>query len=198
MGHGHGGWAGDMIARSSAAFESPFGHAHGHEAAPGELAVPVEHGGFAPASLAAHADAHAGSFLGRDPHAVMYYVSGVVGFIGIAIAFVLHYAGRTSAAHSKADALVPMLGPIATWARNKWYVDELYNYTIRVPLLVISHIFHLIDKVLVDGLVNAAGWAPMGVGSAIRPRHGCILHGFAVAMAGGICVLLVIVLLTVR
>jgi len=198
MGHGHGGWAGDMIARSSAAYESPFGQAHGHEAAPGELAVPVAHGGYSPASLAAAKDTHAGTFMGRDPHEVMYYVSGVVGFMGIAIAFFLHYAGRTVAAHSNADALTPALGPIATWARNKWYVDELYNYTIRIPLLVLSHIFHLIDKVLVDGLVNVAGWAPRGVGSAIRPSQGGMLHGYAVAMAGGICVLLVIVLLAVR
>ena len=197
VGHGHGGWAGAMVEKSSAAYESPYVAAHGAEGQAPHGDAGAEHA-YAPASLVAVKDAHAGTFMGRNPHEVMYYVSGVVGFVGIAIAFVLHYLGRTTAAHSKADALVPALGPLASWARHKWYVDELYNYTIRVPLLVLAHIFHLIDKVLVDGLVNAAGWAPRGVGSAIRPSQSGVLHGYAVAMAGGICVLLVIVLLTMK
>jgi NADH-quinone oxidoreductase subunit L len=136
-----------------------------------------------------------GTFFGQDPHAVMYYVSAVVGLIGIAIAWWLHLAGRTSAATSRADSLLPMLGPIPRWAQNKWYVDEFYNFVIRTPLLVLAHIFHLIDKILVDGLVNLFGALPRALGSSLRPTQSGQLHGYAVAMAGGIGFLILIVLI---
>ncbi len=161
----HGGWAAGMIHHSSAALPE----AHGEEA-------------------------H-GTFLGMNPHAVMYYVSGLVGFVGIGAALFLHYIGRTTAAHSRADALAIRLGPIAVAAQHKWYVDEIYDFLIRRPLWVISHIFHLIDKLLVDGLVDLTGWVPRLLGKTIRPAQSGVLHGYAIGMAGGLTVILLIVLL---
>ena len=187
----HGGWVGGMIDRSSAAFASPF--AHDANIGAGHAAVGAGSDGVG----GIHAgDAHvAGTFFGFDPHAVMYYVSGVVGIAGIAVAYVLHLAGRTTAATSRADRLLPMLGPIARAAQRKWYVDEFYDFVVRRPLLVIAHLFHLVDQFLVDGLVNLAGWMPRGVGRLIRPSQSGELHGYAAGMAGGIAVLLIIVLL---
>lgn len=170
----HGGWVATMVHHSSAVM--PEVHT-AHEAAE-----------------AGHAH---GSFLGMDPHKVMYYVSGIIGAVGIVIAFFLHYLGRTTAATSRADALVPALGPIARAAQRKWYVDEIYDFTIRTPLWVLSHIFHLIDKLLVDGLVDLAGWLPRQAGRTVRPAQSGILHGYALGMAGGVAVLLLIVLLVV-
>jgi NADH-quinone oxidoreductase subunit L len=207
----HGGWAAGMVQSSSASFHTPFGHHDaGHGAAPakagGEHAdhadhashAAADHAPFTPAHLQAAKGSdgealHAGSFFGQNPHEIMYYVSGVVGAVGIAVAFLLHFAGRTTAATSKADALV--INPITRWAQNKWYVDELYDAIIRKPLLVLSHIFHFIDKLLVDGLVNLFGALPRWIGSAIRPSQSGQLHGYAMGMAGGLTLLLVIVLL---
>ncbi len=171
--NGEHGWVGEMLHHSSAAYESPYWHAAG----------------------AAHPAAHAGTFLGFDPHAAMYYVSAVVGLVGIFFAWRLHYAGRTRAAESKADVLVPMLGPIPRWAQNKWYVDELYDFLFVRPLWVISHILHLIDKLLVDGIVNGFGWLPRVIGNTLRPSQSGALHGYALGMAGGVAVLLLIVVL---
>jgi len=140
--------------------------------------------------------AHHASFLGLgSPHEVMYYVSAVVGAIGIAIAFVLHYAGRTTAATSKADALVPALGPIATAAQHKWYVDEIHDFLIVKPLWVFAQIFKLIDSLLVDGLVDLFGALPRAIGRTLRPSQSGELHGYAVAMAGGIAFILLIILM---
>jgi NADH-quinone oxidoreductase subunit L len=142
----------------------------------------------------------AGSFLGQDPHGkvagvgLMYWVSGIVGAIGIAIAFVLHFAGRTSAAKSKADDLLPMLGPIPSWAQHKWYVDEFYDFLIKRPVLVLAHVFHVIDALLVDGLVNLVGAIPKFIGRALRPSQSGRLHEYAAGMAGGLAVVLLIVL----
>jgi NADH-quinone oxidoreductase subunit L len=200
---GHGGAVATMVEHSTTAFTTPFhsgdhaapvaadSHAHGP--------APFEPAPFA-AMKASGAEVHAGSFLGQDPHGkvagigLMYWVSGVVGFVGIGIAFVLHFAGRTSAAKSKADGLVPMLGPIASWAQHKWYVDELYDFLIKRPTLVMAHVFHVIDALLVDGLVNLVGAVPKFIGRSLRPSQSGKLQDYASGMAGGLAVVLLIVL----
>ena len=189
---GHGGWVAQMIDHSTAAWEAPA-----HHAADGHAATP------AGAAHAAHA-AETGTFLGMDAHAVMYYVSAIFGIGGILIAAYLHgprgaaglfIGDRERAATSRADRFVPALGPIPRWAQNKWYVDEFYDFLIRTPLWVVANIFHLIDKLLVDGLVNLFGWLPRGIGATLRPAQSGRLHGYAVAMAGGIGFLILIVLI---
>jgi len=201
--HIEGGIVPEMVMQSSAAYESPYAHheAHagegdgGHEGADG-------HGppSYVPTAIAlGDPNAHAGTFMGWNPHAVMFYVSGAVGFIGIFIAYVLHYMGRTTAATSKADALIPYLGPIPSWAQHKWYVDEFYNLAIRVPLLVVAHACHLFDKLIVDGLVRMFGAIPRWIGNTIRPTQSGELHGYAAGMAAGVALLLFIVfILTLR
>jgi NADH-quinone oxidoreductase subunit L len=140
-----------------------------------------------------------GTFLGQDPHGgIMYWVSGGVGLLGILVAFLLHYKGRTTAATSKADDLLPAFGPVAVAAQNKWYVDEFYDFLIRRPLLFLAHIFHTIDQLLVDGLVNLAGYLPRGTGKVLRPSQSGELHGYAMGMAGGLAVLLIIILWVAR
>jgi NADH-quinone oxidoreductase subunit L len=192
---GHAGGVAELVGRSTAAFATPYGH---HEAGHDAAAHPApthEIPSFAPMPLARHgAGAHAGTFFGQDPHQAMYYVSGVVGLLGIAVAFVLHYAGRRTAAVARADALLPAFGPVARWAQGKWYVDEFYDFLIRRPLRVLAHVFHTIDRFLVDGLVNLAGILPRTLGNVIRPSQSGELHGYAAGMAGGVAVLLAIVL----
>lgn len=189
MDKAHHGWVGGMVHRSSAEFASPFAHhdpAHGTEA-------DGEHGH---ATAEAHVAA-AGRFLGMDPHKAMYYVSAIVGLIGIAAAWWLHLAGRTSAATSRADALLPLLGPVPRWAQNKWYVDEFYDFIIRTPLWVLANVCHMIDRLLVDGLVNGVGLLPQLLARGLRPSQNGRLHGYAAGMAGGLAVVLLIVFLVV-
>ncbi|MCC6251779.1 MAG: NADH-quinone oxidoreductase subunit L [Bacteroidia bacterium] len=50
--------------------------------------------------------------------------------------------------------------PIAKLISHKYYVDELYNYIIVVPLRWVGQIFHsLVDTQIIDGLVNFTGKA---------------------------------------
>ena len=167
----HGGWVGGLMHHSSANFHSP-------------------HEGF--------------NFLGITNHSAMYVISAVVGLVGILIAAYLHgpkgawglfIGNRTKALVSRADALIPYLGPVVKWARNKWYVDEIYDALIRTPLWVLSNLFHVIDKLLVDGLVNLCGLLPRKLAEAVRPSQSGMLQGYAVGMAGGLAVILLIVLI---
>jgi NADH-quinone oxidoreductase subunit L len=131
----------------------------------------------------------------HSAHRLAMIMSIVVGLSGIAIAWWLHLAGRTSAAVSRADKLLPALGPIPKWAQHKWYVDELYHFLFYIPLRVIAHLCYLLDKLLVDGLVNAFGWAPRAAGKTLRPTQNGVLHAYALRMVQGIAILLLIVLL---
>ena len=138
--------------------------------------------------------AHA-EFFGFDAHAAMKVVSGIVALTGILIAFYLHYLGRTTAKSARADKLLPVFGALARGAQHKWYVDEIYHFLVVRPLWVFSHVLALLDKVLVDGLVNTVGWVPKALGKTARPLQSGMLHDYALRMAGGLAVLLLIVLL---
>jgi len=188
----HGGWVAGMVEHSSAQW--PVAEAHAAAA----------HGGEAAAGHAAAEHAEHGTFLGMDPHEVMYFVSAIVGLIGILIAARLHgpkgawglgLGNRTIAAESRADALLPKMGSLPRWAQNKWFVDEFYEALVRKPLWVLAHIFHTIDKLLVDGTVNLFGMLPRAMGTVLRPTQSGQLHGYAVAMAGGVGFLILIVVL---
>ena len=144
------------------------------------------------------------SFLGMDAHTGAMYASIVVAIVGVLIAAFLHgpkgieslfLGNRTTAAKSRADALLPLFGPLARGAQHKWYVDEIYDWVFVKPLYVLSHIFHLIDKLLVDGLVNAFGWFPRGIGLAARRQQSGVLHDYALRMAMGVALVVVIAVL---
>jgi NADH-quinone oxidoreductase subunit L len=176
-------WVPGLIEHSSAALALASAHA-------GD----VGGAGGAGHAAAGHGAEH-GTFLGFDPHKVMYYVSAAIGFAGIAVAFLLHKAGRTTAARSKADDLLPLLGPIPGWAQNKWYVDEFYNAVVRLPLLAAAHVFHLIDKLVIDGLVDAVGGAPRAAGWSLRPTQSGVLNAYAVGMAAGLGLVALLVMI---
>ncbi len=131
--------------------------------------------------------------VGGDPHKMMYYISGVIGVIGIALAWFLHLFGRTNAAECKMDPIARMFGPIPKLAENKWYVDEIYWAILVTPLRIGSHILHWIDKLFVDGIVNVFGFLPRLLAWILRPSQSGVLQGYAVSMAGGIALLLLTV-----
>jgi NADH-quinone oxidoreductase subunit L len=140
-----------------------------------------------------HAE-HAKVF-GFDAHTAMQFISGIVAVLGILVAAWLHWIGRTTAATSRADALLPMLGPIPSLAQHKWYIDEIYDFLIVTPLWWLSHILHLIDKLLIDGIVNLAGMLPRLTGSLVRKQQTGVLHDYAVSMAAGITLVILVVVL---
>ena len=153
------------------------------------------------AGLDAGADLEPGGILGGlDPHKVMYYVSAVFGVVGIAAAFFFHAPGigRTNAHQTRLDPIARAIRPISTWAERKWLVDEFYHFIIVRPLRLISVIFASIDKLLIDGLVEGFGKLPRVLASAIRPSQSGVLHAYALRMAGGVAIVLFLVVVLTR
>ena len=211
----HHGWVGGLLHESTAHYQSGFTHhppaAEHALIANDSVVLPATHGAPAHARVPLHGEEahdaavpHVGSFLGMDAHKVMYYVSALVGLIGIAFAAYLHapaaawnlgFGSRTRAAVSRADGWKRALGPIGRWAEHKWYVDEFYDLVLRLPLRVIAHIFHTFDKLMIDGaLVDGAGLLPRVLGRTLRPTQSGVLHGYATGMAAGIGIIVLIVL----
>jgi NADH-quinone oxidoreductase subunit L len=170
---GDHGWVSGMVHDSSAHVEAA--HAHESEHAHGSMAL-----------------------FGLDPHKAMYFISAAIGLVGIAVAYLLHLRGRTSAAASPgADGFKAMMGKVQVWAEHKWYVDEFYDLIIRRPLMLMAQIFRYVDMLLVDGLVNVAGWLPSALGGRLRRGQTGVLQSYAGSMAGGLALFVVIVLLIV-
>lgn len=178
-------YAGTMIYQSSAAYYSPYDkHAFGAE-------YIAEPGSGPRGEIKKYQEM---PVVGGDPHKMMYYVSGVIGVVGIGLAWWFHLAGRKTAAECRMDKVARLFGPIPRWAENKWYVDEFYHAVFRMPLVIVSHLSHWFDKLVIDGLVNLFGLLPRLLGSLIRPSQSGALQGYAAAMVGGVVVLLLVVL----
>ena len=128
-----------------------------------------------------------GSILGMDPHKAMYYISAIVGMIGIGFALYFHLL-RRSAADTLRNRLLASRTTrwLPTAMENKWYVDEIYIATIRTPLWIIGKAFVLIDRYLVDGLVvNGTASLPRVIAKWFSPLHNGAIQCYAVSMIGG-------------
>jgi len=122
---------------------------------------------------------------------VSLIVGGAISIAGIALAFFLHLQNR-----SLADRLARALGPVTTLVENKFYMDEIYQACIVEPLRMLGRVLYNIDRFLVDGLVNLAGFLPQVPGYSLKltVQRG-YLQGYATAMLFGIMVILVIIFL---
>jgi len=52
---------------------------------------------------------------------------------------------------------IPPLKMLHTWAKNKFYFDELYDVFVVAITKAVAGVFSLFDKYIVDGMVNFAG-----------------------------------------
>ncbi|MHB8864781.1 MAG: NADH-quinone oxidoreductase subunit L [Pirellulaceae bacterium] len=74
---------------------------------------------------------------------------------------------------------------------GKFFLDEVYNVLIVVPLRGVARVCAVLDDALVDGMVNAAGRAPLLLGSVLRSMQTGLVQFYALGMVVGGLVLLV-------
>jgi len=159
----------------------------------------VEHSSAAGGVPAAHHDAgggehahHALSFTGiEDVHTATSVVASAAGILGILVAVFFHLMNR-EAADKLRQALLS--NGLTRWLplllENKWYVDEIYHAVFRFPAWVLGHVFHFIDKQLIDGfVVNGGARIPLELGRVFQPLYNGALQGYAFTMAGGIALI---------
>jgi NADH-quinone oxidoreductase subunit L len=129
---------------------------------------------------------------GIDPHTMMYFVSGTVGVVGFLVAFYFHFWRRKQADSLRIWLLSRLwIGWLPRAMERKWYVDEFYNATIRLPLWIVAQASYVVDRLLVDGvLVNGTARLAKFAGEIFRPLYNGKLQGYASTMAGGIALIL--------
>ncbi|MBC8523055.1 NADH-quinone oxidoreductase subunit L [PVC group bacterium] len=153
-----------------------------------------------PGAVAIHSDlgervSH-GSILGMDPHKAMYYISGVVGTIGLGFAFFFHLLRRSAADTLRSKLLANKVTRwLPTAMENKWYVDEFYIAVIRTPLWILGKLFSLIDRGIIDGLlVNGIAGLPRSIAKWFSPLHNGAVQSYAVSMIGGAALVILLML----
>ena len=159
----HGGWVAEMVNDSPGKHGLPgVSHSQGEEA-------------------------HHGSILGMDPHKAMYYISGIVGFIGIGIAFFFHLRNREAADKLRSKLLASRATRwLPTAMEHKWYVDEVYIALIRSPLWITGKVFALFDKYIIDMLiVNGTAAMPRIIAKWFASLANGSVQSYGVSMAGG-------------
>jgi len=137
-----------------------------------------------------------GSILGMDPHKAMYYISAVVGLIGLGLAFFFHLARRKAADALRSRLLASNATRwLPTAMENKWYVDEFYIAVIRTPLWILGKLFALIDRGIIDGLlVNGIAAMPRSIAKWFSPLHNGAVQSYAVSMVGSAAIVILLMM----
>jgi NADH-quinone oxidoreductase subunit L len=166
----HPRWSEMMVAESSAA---------------GGVAVHGDHGG-----------GHAETGFWSNPHSWMPWIASLTTLVGIAIALYFHLLRRTAADSLKAVLLGnPVTGWLPRAMENKWYVDEFYHAVLRAPLWILGHVLSFLDKYLLDfGIIDGLGRLPRGIATLFRPLTNGVLQSYAVSMAGGVGLVILLVI----
>ena len=140
--------------------------------------------------LNAHAFGQEGQGESIGPKFLLMLLSGGIAVAGIFVAYVLHLKDR-----ARASALANSMWPIASILDHKYWVDEIYQRLIVKNLRTLGKLFaFVIDRFIVDGLVNLAGMIPQagGVFLKLTVQRG-YLQGYAAAMLFGIAIILFVI-----
>jgi NADH-quinone oxidoreductase subunit L len=101
-----------------------------------------------------------------EGHSLMPLATSVTVALGGLFIGWMFYAGQRQ---SKNDPL-QRLGPVYSTLKNKYYIDELYNFVFIRPVVWVADVFSSIwvDKVVIDGIVEGVGRAALGLGHGFR------------------------------
>ena len=138
----------------------------------------------------AHGEAHHTTLLGVDAHLFMLILSSVLALAGIGLAAVFYWLNR-----SLADATASRFPGVVRWLQNKYYVDEAYDGLFVVPLRRMGGLFYVVDSMIISNLVRLVAWVPSLVGRGVRPAQSGRLQGYGLAMALGVAVFAVLILM---
>jgi len=80
-------------------------------------------------------------------------LSFAVVLVGIGLAWVIY-----SKKMIESKRIYNAFRPISKLFENKWFVDEIYNFFIVKPLIMLTRVLFAFDMYIVDGVVNLVGW----------------------------------------
>ncbi len=127
---------------------------------------------------------------GLAMHIDVAALSTVVAAAGIGLAAFM-YLGKRTEAETLAELTSTRRG---LWgyqlSLNKFYFDEIYQVLFVLPLRGVAALSYLVDRYVIDALVNLCGWVPRAVGGLLRSLQTGMVQFYALAMVLGMLVLL--------
>jgi len=126
-----------------------------------------------------------------------YLILASIVFAGLGIWGAYLYFRMTDWAKLPAlSRLIRRLQIVNDWSLKKWFVDELYQYTIVEPGKVLAQISLIFDQVVVDGIVNGTAGLFAFVGDRIRRFQTGIVREYALGILLGAVSVVIIVFIT--
>jgi NADH-quinone oxidoreductase subunit L len=101
----------------------------------------------------------------HGPNYVLMLTSLAVALAGGLAGFLLYPRGQFKLAHLSRS---PVLMALYAASRRKFYFDEIYWRLFVIPFLHVSRFSWLIDRSLIDGIVNLAGWLTVRLAAVYR------------------------------
>ena len=83
-------------------------------------------------------------------------------------------------------------------SQNKFFLDELYQWFLVLPLRKLADFTYAVDRVVVDGLVNLVGRLPGGLGALTRRWQTGVVPFYGLSMALGTLLIFLLSILFVR
>jgi len=114
-------------------------------------------------------------------------LSNVVGLLGIGLGYLMYKKG--SIARDAVSSRVPALYNLV---HNKYYIDELYQLIVVVPLKALGDLLSLFDRYVVDGVVKLAAGSALYVGRLGSRLQNGQLQGYGLVSLVGILLLMVL------
>jgi NADH-quinone oxidoreductase subunit L len=141
-------------------------------------------------------------FVGESEHASLiqrvvepFAHSPVGAWIGIGCVAVGFFAAFSLYAKAEKDPLPAMLGPVATWMKNKFYFDEIYEATFIRLHDFIAAVMDVIDRWIVEGCcIGLVRGGTDLTGRALRLLQSGNLQFYAFLFVFGVAVMLYFVL----
>jgi NADH-quinone oxidoreductase subunit L len=122
------------------------------------------------------------------PHPAWPIVLAIaIGLGGLALAWFLLKPGRLGDAETT-PAYTDTPGRVLY---NKWYVDEVYEAAVVRPVMALSRgFYHVFDRGVIDGLIDGAGRAALGVGLLFGRVQTGLVNTYAFVIIVGVIAVL--------
>ena len=91
-------------------------------------------------------------------------------------------------------AIATLLKPLYLLSNAKFWLDEIFLWTIVMPLRGLAQLSILFDRFVIDGLVDSIGGVPKALSILPRSFHGGVVPLYAGVMWCGVVAAIVVIL----
>jgi NADH-quinone oxidoreductase subunit L len=122
---------------------------------------------------------------GGESHSRIAAIGTLVALSGIALAAFFYLGDRR-----QVDWLARVLRPLYELSYGKLFIDQIYQVLFVWPAWLFAQLCYLVDRWIIDGLVNLVGKVPPVLGSVVRALQTGMVQFYALAMVLGVLLLI--------